>query len=126
MHLRRWISVVAAVGMLAHTVAVVRHDGAMLSALLQLPRLTADLARICHGGEAMGPSLGGAQSPYDAQANCPICSGLGPLFFVLPFARVPRRGDDLPAAGASLFASQAVSAAGLALRPPVRGPPLPA
>ena len=66
MHLRRWISVVAAVGMLAHTIAVVRHDGAMLSALLQLPRLTADLARICHGGEAMGPSLGGAQSPYDA------------------------------------------------------------
>ena len=125
MHLRRWISVVAAVGMLAHTVAVVRHDGAMLSALLQLPRLTADLARICHGGEAMGPSLGGAQSPYDAQANCPICSGLGPLFFVLPVARVPLRGG-LPAAGASLFASQAVSAAGLALRPPVRGPPLPA
>jgi hypothetical protein len=125
MHLRRWISVVAAVGMLAHTVAVVRHDAAMLSALLQLPRLTADLARICHGGEAMGPSLGGAQSPYDAQANCPICSGLGPLVFVLPFARVALRGG-LPAAGAGLFASQAVSAAGLALRPPVRGPPLPA
>jgi hypothetical protein len=125
MHLRRWISVVAAVGMLAHTVAVVRHDAAMLSALLQLPRLTADLARICHGGEAMTPSVGGAQSPYDAQANCPICSGLGPLFFVLPFARVALRGD-LPAAGASLFTSQAVSAAGLALRPPVRGPPLPA
>jgi hypothetical protein len=125
MHLRRWISVAAAVGMLAHTVAVVRHDAAMLSALLQLPRLTADLARICHGGEAMGPSLGGAQSPYDAQANCPICSGLGPLFCVLPFARIALRGG-LPAAGASLFASQAVSAAGLALRPPVRGPPLPA
>jgi hypothetical protein len=125
MHLRRWISVVAAVGMLAHTVALVRHDAAMLTALLQLPMLTADLARICHGGEAMAPSVGDAQSPYDAQANCPICSGLGPLVFVLPVVRVPLRGD-LAAQRATPFPSQAVSTARLALRPPVRGPPLPA
>jgi hypothetical protein len=125
MHLRRWISVVAVVGMLAHTVALVRHDAAMLSALLQLPRLTADLARICHGGEAMGRSVGDAENPYDAQANCPICSGLGPLVFVLPVVRVPLRAD-LAAQRATLFPSQPVSVVGLALRPPVRGPPLPA
>ena len=118
---RRWICLVAALGMLAHAVAVVRHDGEMLSALAALPGLRADLARICHGGEDAGP-LGGLPSPAKDAANCPICSGLGPACLALPFVRTTLWAW-LAAALAPLLAAPSVPLPGLALRPPVRGPP---
>jgi hypothetical protein len=121
--LRRWICLVAAVGMLAHASAVVRHNGAMASALAALPGLTADLAHICHGAEDAGAAVGGSPSPGEDAANCPICSGLGAAFLAAPFPRA-----NLAALAAAL-APPLAAPPGLplsrpALRPPVRGPPL--
>jgi len=120
--LRRWICLVVAVGMLTQAVAVVRHNGAMLSALAALPGLTADLALICHGGDAARPAAGGVPSPAKEAANCPICSGPGPAFLAAPFVRA-NLWVWLAAALAPPLAAPSLPLPKLALHPPVRGPP---
>jgi hypothetical protein len=84
MVLRRWISVVALVGVLLHAGAIVRHNASMLGALLRHQALLTDLAQICHrdsGGDArLTADLPVVPMPSDAQKGCPICSGLAPLF----------------------------------------------
>jgi DUF2946 family protein len=120
--LRRWICLVAAVGMLAHAIAVVRHNGAMLSALAAPPGLTTDLALICHGADAVGPAAGGLPSPAKDAANCPICSGLGPAFLAAPLVRA-NLWAWLAATLAPPLAAHSPPLPRLALRPPVRGPP---
>jgi hypothetical protein len=120
--LGRWISVVAAAGMLTHALAVVRHNGMALSALLELPKLTADLARICHGGEAAG-ARGGSETPANDAKSCPICSGLGPTCLAAASARTCL-SPSLAAARAAMPATRPAPPPRLALRPPARAPPL--
>ncbi|KAB2919799.1 MAG: hypothetical protein F9K29_04210 [Hyphomicrobiaceae bacterium] len=79
MRLRRWISVLAVLGVLLHAGALVHHSAAMLGAALQHSALLSDLALSCHGrgGEAFEVvDLPWIPKPSDAQNGCPICSGL--------------------------------------------------
>jgi len=124
LHLRRWISVVAALGMLAHAAALQRHNTAMLGAAGQLSELAADLARICHGGEGAGRAVDRPPSPAEGQADCAICAGLGPAFFDSADgkASLARLLAPAPVPPRLAVRSQPLK---LALRPPVRGPPAP-
>src|SRR5690349_574323 len=124
LHLRRCISVVAALGMLAHAAALERHKAGMLGAAVQLSKLAADLSRICHGGDGTG--LPGDQPrPADSQINCFICAGLGPPCLdvaaqkALPASRFARAPATPP------MGERREEGMRLALRPPVRGPPVP-
>src|SRR5262245_57130705 len=129
LHLRRWISVVAALGMLAHAAALARHNNAphnlvMLGAAGPLSKLTADLARICHGGEDAGRAVDRAPSPVDNQVNCAICAGLGPAFIDVT-AQKASFNRLLAPAPATPWLGAVSEGLKLALRPPVRGPPAP-
>lgn len=127
MHHRRWISIVALLGVLLHVGALVRHSSVMLDALLRHGALIADLRQLCHGGSAHTADVGTLPSvprPSDAQNGCPICSGLASAFaiaspdpapLVAPFGR-PIQGQI---AVADLVGPI------LPLIPPARGPPLP-
>lgn len=124
LHLRRWISVVAVLGMLAHAAALQRHNTAMLGGAAQLSRLAADLAQICHGGEDAGRAVDQPPSPADGQLDCAICAGLGPAFIDVPGgkASLARLLAPAPVSPRLAAGSQGLK---LALRPPVRGPPTP-
>ena len=122
LHLRRWISVVAAVGMLAHAAALERHKTAMLGAAVQLSKLAADLARICHGGDNAGLAVDRPPSPADSQVNCPICAGLGPPFIDVAAQKTALAHLLTPAPATPRIAERREGLR-LALRPPVRGPP---
>jgi Protein of unknown function (DUF2946) len=126
MALRKWISVVALVGVLLHAGAVVRHNAGMLGALFQHQALLADLAQICHGvgsGDAQSTAdLPFIPMPSDAQKGCPICSGL-----VSPFGLTPPAPAWLPPP-AHQAAHQPIAVAALPVQPrtahpPARGPP---
>lgn len=126
MRVRRWISVLAALGVLVHAGAIVRHNVAMAGAALQYQALLTGLTQLCHGGataNALTPEdLPYVPRPSDTQNGCPICSGLAPAVAltgpepVVGFAQLP---------DAVLYSGEASGRAGVgyAVCPPARGPP---
>jgi hypothetical protein len=124
LHLRRCISVVAALGMLAHAAALTRHKTAMLGAAVQLSKLAADLARICHGGDNAGLAGDRLPRPADGQVNCPICAGLGPPFIDVATQKTSLANRLAPVPAPPPMGERR-EVMRLALRPPVRGPPAP-
>ena len=88
MRSRKWISVLALLGVLLHAGAIVRHNAAMTGATFQYQALLTGLAQLCHGSTT-GDVLAAAELPYvpkptDAQNGCPICSGLSPAVALVP------------------------------------------
>ena len=126
MRSRKWISVLAVLGVLLHAGALVRHNAAMASAALEHQALLASLTQICHGGGG-GGTLDTSELPYvprpnDAQNGCPICSGLASAIALA----APSAGLTLVLAPAAPdFAVEVHRAPGAAyyLHPPARGPP---
>src|SRR5262245_18725706 len=104
-------------GLLDQAVALERHVRSMPGAALT--QLSADLARICHGGNDTGPPRG----PKDLDLACPICSSLASA---LLDAASPADLCAPPhsAAAAGRNAAPAPPRLSLLLRPPVRAPPL--
>jgi hypothetical protein len=122
---RRWISIVALLGVLLHASVLVRHNAVMLGALLLHDTLVSDLRQMCHGGRAVTGDDGALPSvprPSDAQNGCPICSGLASAFAIAAPVPAPlTRPIGRPIQGQ-------ISVAGLVgpilpLIPPARGPP---
>ena len=86
MTLRRWIAVLAAIGMLIHTAVVVRHSGIMLSGALhaeaaslaaassQQPQVAVDEAPCPM--HAAAQSADGKPGKPAAGYKCPICAGV--------------------------------------------------
>ena len=66
MRSRRWIAVVALLGVLLHAGALVRHHATMLGATLDHQALLADLGRICHS--AGTPTIPGPRSVSTVRA----------------------------------------------------------
>ena len=126
MRLRKWISLVALLGVLVHAGALVRHHGVMVGALLQYNVLVSDLSASCHGGtDQPAPTpvdLPSIPKPSDAKNGCPICSGQGLAFAVL--APVSLEVPNHPWA-TSLWSSSValLPAPRHAVCPPARGPP---
>jgi hypothetical protein len=123
--LRRWISIVAMMGVLLHAGLLVRHSLAMADAARQYHAILADLASLCRAGQGDDavPASHLPQLPQPADgAGCPICSGLVSAFAILgpQPAALPR-----PNATAIELFSVAVAAAEplRTAHPPARGPP---
>ena len=123
---RRWIGVLAMLGVLLHAGALVRHHGVMLGALLQYEALVSDLAAVCHGGaDSASRSLADLPSipkPSEAQNGCPVCSGQSPAYVVVaPEPLAVAAHDPAPASWHFLAISPAAHLH--AVCPPARGPP---
>jgi hypothetical protein len=125
MRSRKWISVLAVLGVLLHAGALVRHNAAMAGAALEYRALLAGLTQICHGSGA--GTLDASELPYvpppnDAQNGCPICSGLGPAIAL----GAPPQALALvlaPASSSVFFEVHRAPAATHLPHPPARGPP---
>lgn len=126
MRRRKWISILALLGVLLHAGAIVRHNAVMAGATWQYHALLTDLLQICHG-DANGGPLAASELPFvpkpsDAQNGCPLCSGLGTAV-ALP---APEFVVALRPAGTHVVAypdEQAAAKPGHAVCPPARGPP---
>jgi len=128
MCLRRWVSVIAVLGVLLHAAAVVRHHGLMLAASPVLASLEADLLVLCHGGAQQTPDVpdglppGPGPKPSDAKTACPICAWHVPAFALAPVER-----PDIPATTVAEIAWPHSRPTAMARRhpvcPPARGPP---
>lgn len=123
---RRWIGMLAVLGVLLHAGALVRHNATMLGATLQANALLADLAVICHGTGtqdlAKTASLPDAP-PADPQSSCPLCSGLTPAFALA--SPLPTQIATIRVASPAVYmALDARVAADVRTGPPpARGPP---
>lgn len=126
MRARKWISILALLGVLVHAGALVRHNAVMAGATFQYQALLTGLAQLCHSGTT-GETLAANDLPYvpkptDAQNGCPVCSGLSPaVALVAPELLV----SLVPASVAVAFHgdAQVVACWGHAVCPPARGPP---
>ena len=126
MRSRKWISVLALLGVLLHAGALVRHNAAMTGATFQYQALLTGLAQLCHGS-ATGDVLAAAELPYlprpsDAQNGCPICSGLSAAA-ALPAPEPTSIFVPPPPAVAFYVDTHCVPDSGHAVCPPARGPP---
>lgn len=125
--LRRLMSYLLVLGVLAHATALVRHNAVMLEAYSQRAMLIADLMVICHpSGTGSGTVdvavVPDVPVPTDAQNNCPICGGLAVDVALAAPELTPHylRFDPPEQRPARI----AVSTSGShALLPPARGPP---
>ena len=126
MRSRKWISVLALLGVLLHAGAIARHNAVMTGANLQFQALLTGLAQLCHSSTT-GKLLAAAELPYipkptDAQNGCPLCSGLSPAIALLSpqpefvFARAPVAVVFHPD-------TRCTPDLGHAVCPPARGPP---
>lgn len=120
---RRWIGILAVVGVLAHAAAVVRHHGSMLGDVLNpaVAALAADLSTICHF-DPEDAGIGTTSPSHNGAKHCPLCSGLASAF-ALP----PPSGWQIPeppaAAGVYLVRPDQRVEQLKRIRPPGRGPP---
>jgi hypothetical protein len=126
MRSRKWISILALIGVLLHAGAIVRHNAAMTGANLQYQTLLNGLSQICHSATS-GKDLAAAELPFvpkptDAQNGCPICSGLSSAV-ALTAPEPAAVFDPTPVAIAFRFDTNGVPDAGHPVCPPARGPP---
>lgn len=123
---RRWIGMLAVLGVLLHAGALVRHNGVMLGAALKADSLLADLAVICHGTGAqdLSKTAGLPEAPpSEPQSSCPLCSGLTPAFALV--SPLPTQIATIRVASPAVYmALDARVAADVRTGPPpARGPP---
>ena len=127
MRSRKWISVLALLGVLLHAGAIARHNAAMTGATFQYQALLTGLAQLCHSSTT-GKVLAAAELPYvpkptDAQNGCPICSGLSPAIALAPAPSLKSFSFAAPAAVAFHPDTRCTPDSGHAVCPPARGPP---
>lgn len=126
MRRRRWISILALMGVLLHAGAIVRHSAAMTGATFQYQALLSGLTQICHGS-GTGGVIDASDLPYlprpsDAQNGCPICSGLNSAV-ALAVPQAEPVAVPLPATIVFQVATHCAPDSGHAVCPPARGPP---
>ncbi len=123
--LRRVVSFVLVLSVLAHAAALVRHNAVMLGALQSRAMLIADLMVICHpsGSSTVDKTvLPDVPMPTDAQNDCPICAGMGAtVALAAPEMVLQYLEFDPPLERPTLVAAPAHRSP--VLLPPVRGPP---
>jgi hypothetical protein len=126
MRSRKWIGILALLGVLLHAGAIVRHNATMTGATFQYQALLTGLAQICHGS-GTGGAIDASDLPYvprpsDAQNGCPICSGLSPAL-ALATPQSETVAAPAPAAVEFYVDTHCVPDSGHAVCPPARGPP---
>lgn len=126
---RRVIAVLALLGVLLHSAAVVRHHALMTARLSEaaLVAMLSELGVICHTETAQDNQSGtaagdGRSAPGNAGQSCPICSGLASLFLISPPAG-PIVALSLPLGAAYDPEPDQRITQFKRIRPPGRGPP---
>ncbi len=119
MSMRRFISLLAALGVLCNAAAIAHHNGLRLATVLQLQSLL-DPTSICHGsGRGEAPT----QSPaHPQESDCPICKGLAPVAALIASANVAAQCPPTTAIPYGHW-TEAVADFGHAVRPQTRAPP---
>lgn len=123
---RRWIALVALVGVFLHAGLVVRHNAMVLSAKLEHSALVGALGMICHGNGSLAALPASEQpampEPEQDRGSCPMCAGLAPAVAVLsenPLAiHVPDAAFSRMAVVGEIIRLRLAD-----VRPPTRGPP---
>ncbi len=127
MRAKRWISVLAVLGVLMYAAAVVHHATRLIAATLQHQTLVTDLTKLCHGGAGpnrqTGSELPVIPPPGNGdQGGCQLCCGLGSAVALL----APERATAFvppPAALEHWRATHHAPQSRHAAHPPARGPP---
>jgi hypothetical protein len=124
--LRRWVGIVALLGVLLHASAVVRHNSATLGSHLQHQSLLVGLLQLCSGAgglvETQSADVPFIPSPTDAQTGCPICAGFASAFALIGpgpivLAQMSPAGPAVQACATKAPRSSSQH------HPPARGPP---
>jgi hypothetical protein len=120
---RRFISLLAIIGVLLHAGIFVRHNAMMLGAALDQAAFADIFSEICHGGpNSVSPDAPLPQNPSDPESHCPDC-----LSFVGATALFPAIFADCAAiysiVSNTFISSDVVRPNILVLWPPGRGPP---
>jgi len=123
---RGWIGIVAALSVLLHAGALVRHSLVMADAAWQRDAILADLGRICHAAGEASPlpaaDLPPVPVPSAPQAECPMCLGLVAAFALAGPQAEPLRAPETSAV-LNVAADAPAAAPSHAPHPPARGPP---
>jgi hypothetical protein len=125
MFLRRWLSLVAILGVLVHAGLFVCHNAMMLGAALDSAALAEALGEICQGQPGSSQSVDQTlpQNPDGVRHRCPDCLGAAAVNVVLPAA--PAFYLTICSIDSDTRISAAlVASADVALWPPGQGPPL--
>ena len=125
MLLRRWVSVVAIVGVLVHTGLFVHHNAMMLGMALDGVALAGAFGEICHSRPGSPQSVDPAlpQSPDSVRYHCPDCLGSSGVNAVLPSAPAFYLTFYQIDSDTRVLTAPVVSL-DVPLWPPGRGPPL--
>jgi hypothetical protein len=125
---RRYINLVALIGVLVHAGLVVRHHQVMLGAHLERQDLIGALAVICHSNGQPATSsenVPWVPLPSDQQnSHCPLCAGLATAV-ALPASVESGVPLQFRAAAPQLVRYEARPVETESVKPPTRGPPLP-
>jgi len=120
------VSLVAVLGVLAHAMLLVRHNGSMVQSRLQHHALSAALDVICYGSGGNGLISGSERAslphPSNGETECPICMGMGVTAAVLATCDLPHHAPDIRSARI-VVVGKTISQRLVAVRPPTRGPP---
>lgn len=90
MLLRRVVAILAFVGVLVHSTAIVRHHALMTTQASDAAfvAMLSELGAICHAPALDqwpdAASGGGTSTPMGGSQSCPICSGLASVFLLAP------------------------------------------
>lgn len=121
MQRRAWISIVAAISLLAHAGFGARHNFLMLA---QAQALLIGEMVICHSGGASDSTSGPLpQRPFDQRKPCPLCLGFGPSFAVLSGGSAKIEPPAFGIASRILASAPAPILGHMVAVPPSRGPP---
>jgi hypothetical protein len=126
MRAKRWISVLAVLGVLVHAAAIVRHSTGLTSAAFQYLTLRADLGLLCHSAAtanvAADAGLPGIPPPKDGQDCCQVCCSPGSAVALLApdSASLFIPSVEAVSVGTAQYGAPQPSHAAC---PPARGPP---
>jgi hypothetical protein len=115
--------------MLLHAGLIVWHNAAMLGATLQRNALAIALTSICHNAGAVSAEPQGELPALPPEGNdqgsCPICKGYVSAVAILSTPDLDVHQPDTAAARMEIV-GEIIARRIFPVRPPTRGPPLPA
>ena len=130
MRWRRFVNLVALLGVLVHAGLAVRHSQVMLGAHLERQGLMAALGVICHGnGQAttsVDAELPWLPPPADQQTGeCPLCAGLASVAVLAASGNSGGVPVEFRASAPQLIHYEARPIEMARIKPLSHGPPLP-
>lgn len=121
MRLRPLVTLFAALSMLLHAAAIIRHHTVMVRAEIQYQDLAHSFSHMCLPGATQdeAPTI---PRPTNAEFGCPICAGVAPLFVLSTTTFSLALGESVTLDQPAVLTSP-IFAILKWLQPPARAPP---